>query len=116
MLLGRWAVRAQGSVANCNQESNEAAAGPEARRPFDGTYRWNSLLGHRRSLVGRAPSTEGPEGERVRVEAGQLLPLYALVVLVACVAMLLLVRLGVIATHRAHARTAADAAALAGAA
>src|SRR4051812_14569551 len=95
MLLGRWAMRAQGSVANCNQESNEAAAGPEARRPFDRTY-------------------ERPEGERVRVEAGQLLPLYALVVLVACVAMLLLVRLGVVAAHRAHARTAADAAALAG--
>jgi len=53
---------------------------------------------------------------RAQSDRGQLLPLYALVVLVACVAMLLLVRLGVIATHRAHARTAADAAALAGAA
>ena len=53
---------------------------------------------------------------RARSDRGQLLPLYAVVVLVACVAMLLLVRLGVIATHRAHARTAADAAALAGAA
>ena len=49
---------------------------------------------------------------RARSDRGQLLPLYALVVLVACVAMLLLVRLS--ATHRAHARTAADAAALAG--
>jgi uncharacterized membrane protein len=53
---------------------------------------------------------------RARSDRGQLLPLYALVVLVACVSMLLLVRLGAVAVHRAHARTAADAAALAGAA
>jgi len=53
---------------------------------------------------------------RAQSDSGQLLPLYTLVVLVACVGMLLLVRLGVIETHRAHARTAADAAALAGAA
>ena len=59
-------------AAKCDDASNEAAAEPEARRPFDLTY-------------------ERPVGERVRVEAGQLLPLYALVVLVACVAMLLLV-------------------------
>ena len=51
---------------------------------------------------------------RARSDRGQLLPLYALVVLVACVSMLLLVRLGAVALHRAHARTAADAAALAG--
>jgi uncharacterized membrane protein len=44
------------------------------------------------------------------------LPLYAVVVLVAGGAMLLLAHLGVLAVHRAHARTAADAAALAGAA
>jgi len=53
---------------------------------------------------------------RAQSDRGQLLPLYALVVVVACVAMLLVVRLGVTASHRAHARTAADAAALAGAA
>src|SRR3954447_3239461 len=47
---------------------------------------------------------------------GQLTPLYAVIVLVAGGAMLLLVHLGVLAVHRAHARTAADAAALAGAA
>ena len=90
-------MRVMNRVARCKNKSNEAAAGAEPRRPFDITY-------------------ERPAGERVRAEAGQLLPLYALVVLVACVAMLLLVRLGVVATHRAHARTAADAAALAGAA
>jgi uncharacterized membrane protein len=45
-----------------------------------------------------------------------LLPFYAVVVLVAGGAMLLLVHLGVLAVHRAHARTAADAAALTGAA
>ena len=61
---------------------------------------------------------ERPGGERLRVEAsnGQLVPLYALVVLIACGATLLLVRIGVLTVHRAHARTAADAAALAGAA
>lgn len=51
---------------------------------------------------------------RARADRGQLVPLYALIVLVACGAMLLLVRLGAVASHRAHARTAADAAALAG--
>src|SRR5438874_9363354 len=49
-------------------------------------------------------------------DKGQLVPLYALVVLVAVAAMLLLANLGVLAARRAHARTAADAAALAGAA
>src|SRR3954447_7781961 len=47
---------------------------------------------------------------------GQLTPLYAVIILVAGGAMLLLVHLGTLAIHRAHARTAADAAALAGAA
>jgi hypothetical protein len=47
---------------------------------------------------------------------GQLTPLYAVIVLVAAGAMVLLAHLGVLAVHRAHARTAADAAALAGAA
>jgi hypothetical protein len=45
-----------------------------------------------------------------------LVPLYAVVVLVAAAAMLLLVQLGGTAVRRARARTAADAAALAGAA
>ena len=53
---------------------------------------------------------------RARSEDGQLAPLYAVVVAVAAAAMLLLVHLGVLALHRAQARTAADAAALAGAA
>ena len=53
---------------------------------------------------------------RVRTERGQLAPLYALIVLIAGGAMLLLAHLGVLAVHRAQARTAADAAALAGAA
>lgn len=53
---------------------------------------------------------------RARSDRGQLVPLYALIVLVACGATLLLVRLGAVTVHRAHARTAADAAALAGAA
>lgn len=53
---------------------------------------------------------------RARSDRGQLVPLYALIVLVACGATLLLVRLGSVTVHRAHARTAADAAALAGAA
>src|SRR4051794_32656275 len=47
---------------------------------------------------------------------GQLTPLYAVIVLVAGGAVLLLVHLRLLAIHRAHARTAADAAALAGAA
>jgi len=51
-----------------------------------------------------------------RHDEGQLLPLYALIVLVAGGAMLVLVHLGTLALHRAQARTAADAAALAGAA
>jgi hypothetical protein len=42
--------------------------------------------------------------------------LYALIVLIAGGAMVLLAHLGVLAVHRAQARTAADAAALAGAA
>jgi uncharacterized membrane protein len=53
---------------------------------------------------------------RARSDHGQLVPLYAVIVLVAAGAMVLLVHLGVLAAHRAHARTAADAAALAGAA
>ena len=53
---------------------------------------------------------------RAQSDRGQLVPLYALVVLVACGAILLLVHLGTVTVHRAHARTAADAAALAGAA
>jgi len=53
---------------------------------------------------------------RARSDSGQLLPLYAVIVLVAGGAMVLVVQLGVLAVHRAHARTAADAAALAGAA
>ena len=53
---------------------------------------------------------------RVRSDVGQLAPLYALIVVVACAAMLLLVQLGTVTVHRAQARTAADAAALAGAA
>ncbi len=51
---------------------------------------------------------------RARGEAGQLLPLYALVVLVACGALVLVAHLGQLAHRRAQARTAADAAALAG--
>jgi uncharacterized membrane protein len=53
---------------------------------------------------------------RIRSDRGQLAPLYAVIVLVAAGAIVLLAQLGVLATHRAHARTAADAAALAGAA
>jgi uncharacterized membrane protein len=49
-------------------------------------------------------------------DQGQLVPLYAVVILVAGAAMLLLVHLGSLAVDRARARTAADAAALAGAA
>ena len=49
-------------------------------------------------------------------DGGQLVPLYAVLVLIAGAAMLLLVHLGAVAAHRAQARTAADAAALAGAA
>jgi uncharacterized membrane protein len=53
---------------------------------------------------------------RAQSDAGQLAPFYAVIVLVAGGSMLLLVHLGVLALHRAQARTAADAAALAGAA
>jgi len=53
---------------------------------------------------------------RVRGDRGQLLPLYAVIVLVACGAIVLLGQLGQLAHRRAQARTAADAAALAGAA
>jgi uncharacterized membrane protein len=53
---------------------------------------------------------------RARSDRGQLVPLYALVILLAGGAALLLVHLGTLAVHRAQARTAADAAALAGAA
>ena len=45
---------------------------------------------------------------RAQSDRGQLAPLYALIILVAGGAMLLLVHLGVLAVHRAHARTAAD--------
>jgi uncharacterized membrane protein len=64
----------------------------------------------------RAQRDRGVRSTRDGVDAGQLLPLYAVIVLIAGGAMLLLVHLGVLAVHRAHARTAADAAALAGAA
>jgi uncharacterized membrane protein len=53
---------------------------------------------------------------RARSDSGQLLPLYAVIVLLAGGSMVLLVHLGVLAVHRAQARSAADAAALAGAA
>src|SRR5436190_5323134 len=53
---------------------------------------------------------------RVRTDRGQLAPVYAVVILVAAGAMLVLAHLGVLAVRRAQARTAADAAALAGAA
>jgi Flp pilus assembly protein TadG len=53
---------------------------------------------------------------RARRDAGQLLPLYALVLFVACGSIVLLGHLGQLAHRRAEARTAADAAALAGAA
>jgi len=53
---------------------------------------------------------------RGRSDDGQLLPLYAVIVLLAGGSMVLLVHLGVLAVHRAQARSAADAAALAGAA
>ena len=52
---------------------------------------------------------------RAHGDDGQLLPIYALAVLLAGGAMLVLVHLGALAVHRAQARTAADAAALAGA-
>lgn len=57
-----------------------------------------------------------PAQKCVRGDGGQLLPLYAVIVLVAAGSMLLVVHLGVLAVHRAQARSAADAAALAGAA
>jgi Flp pilus assembly protein TadG len=53
---------------------------------------------------------------RARRDSGQLLPLFAVILLVACGSILLLGRLGQLAHRRAQARTAADAAALAGAA
>jgi hypothetical protein len=53
---------------------------------------------------------------RRRSELGQALPLVALVLVVATVALLLVVRVGETVDDRARARTAADAAALAGAA
>ena len=53
---------------------------------------------------------------RAQSDDGQLLPLYAVILLVACGAIVLLGHLGQVAHRRARARTAADAAALAGAA
>jgi hypothetical protein len=53
---------------------------------------------------------------RARSDDGQLLPFYAVILLVACGAIVLLAQLGQLADRRARARTAADAAALAGAA
>jgi Flp pilus assembly protein TadG len=53
---------------------------------------------------------------RARRDSGQLLPLFAVILLVACGSILLIGRLGQLAHRRAQARTAADAAALAGAA
>ncbi|MGI8662212.1 MAG: hypothetical protein ACR2LQ_03255 [Acidimicrobiales bacterium] len=52
---------------------------------------------------------------RERAEQGQVLPIVAVIVLVAVGAALVLVRLGVRASDQAKAQTAADAAALAGA-
>ncbi len=52
---------------------------------------------------------------RARGDEGQLLPLYAVILLVACGAVVLVGHLGQLAHRRARARTAADAAALAGA-
>ena len=56
------------------------------------------------------------EHERGAGERGQVLPLAAALIALAAVTMVLVVHLGRAATDRARARTAADAAALAGAA
>src|SRR4051794_31500185 len=53
---------------------------------------------------------------RVHGDHAQVAPLCAVIVLVAAGAMLLIAQVGLLAVHRADARTAADAAALAGAA
>ena len=53
---------------------------------------------------------------RCKGDRGQILPLAAGILVMAAVAMVLVVHLGRAATDRARARTAADAAALAGAA
>jgi len=53
---------------------------------------------------------------RARGAHGQVLPLFVVVVLAAAGAIIIVARLGEAATARARARTAADAAALAGAA
>ena len=53
---------------------------------------------------------------RARSDDGQLLPLYAVILLVACGVIVLLGHLGQLANRRTRAQTAADAAALAGAA
>lgn len=53
---------------------------------------------------------------RVRSDDGQLLPLYAVILVVACGVIVLLGQLGQLANRRTRAQTAADAAALAGAA
>lgn len=64
-----------------------------------------------RSSAGRRP---GPE--RARHDLGQATPLVAVLVLLACGVVLLIAHLGQAADARARAQTAADAAALAGAA
>jgi hypothetical protein len=53
---------------------------------------------------------------RAHGERGQVVPLVALLVVVAALAIVVIGRLGVVALARARARTAADAVALAGAA
>jgi hypothetical protein len=53
---------------------------------------------------------------RARGERGQVLPLVAVLVVVAALAIVVIGRLGAVAVARARARTAADAVALAGAA
>jgi hypothetical protein len=59
---------------------------------------------------------EGSVSRRWRSEAGQVVPLVAVLVLAAGGGMIALGRVGQAAVERAHARSAADAAALAGAA
>jgi len=54
--------------------------------------------------------------QRIRTERGQALPLLLLVLAITMVALMVIVRLGAVANDAARARTAADAAALTGAA
>jgi hypothetical protein len=64
--------------------------------------------------VGRSIKVFEPGGVRTDPDGGQVAPLLALVVVVAVVVALGLGRLGAVVVDRAAARTAADAAALAG--